>query len=40
MSKKQRNTVGGDYERKEEIAEEQDKGMKDAQRETEIEGAM
>lgn len=32
--------VGGDHERKGEIAKEQDKGMKDAQRETEIEGEM
>lgn len=31
--KKQRNTVGGDYERKEAIAEEQDKGLNDAQTE-------
>ena len=40
MSRKKGNMVGGDHGRKREIAEKQDKGMKDAQRETEIEGEM
>lgn len=35
-----RNVVVREYERKDEIAEEKDKGMKDAQRKTEMEGEM